>query len=844
MSNHKSILILLALIYCSVFYAQNETGLLFKSTYINKDQRTSLHLTSNSKFVFNSYFSLEFYIRLQERGDKFGYICRIINGENSNFDILLNNSFGEDPNLNLVVGKTNLFKLPLTNSHFRLKTWNRIKLTLDKNNKTLIFRVNDTISTLKYTYPSNRDLDVCFGMNQSPPFITSDVASIILKNVAVSFKPDEIKYLWKLNKHGQNIVYDDNHSKEAKVLNPIWLIDSHILWGNHKQLNFPSKVFTVFDEDKTLYLISTNKIYKYNLLDGVITEYRFSPAIPINSLSNQFIFNTRKRQIEYYDFEFSKPVISHFNFSTKSWDVSIVHKNGPSYQHHNLFYSPIDSSVFQIFGYGFHLYRSDVKKLTAEGKLLSKSFLPVISPRYLSAVGVKDSLLYIYGGVGNQNGRQEFGTQLYNDLYCVNLRNLQVTKKWGREITDKNEIAARTLVLDSASRKGYALFFNPTRFSSYLILNEIDLQNPITHSLADTIPYYFQDTESEASLFYSKPLQKLFTVTIHKSENNFFHLNVYEISYPVFSANDVLQSVHNKYYWWYLGIIFLFLCLIAFLYLRLRNRKKTNNVTLQKNVLNDNDIKELLSQTSNETKMPGIHLLGGFQVIDKNNHDITGEFTPVMKQILSLIILYTCKDGKGISNVKLKDILWYDKSEESARNNRSVNISKIRLLLSSISNFEISNENSYWSIEFKDDAYCDYVQSLLLISDLQKNKNINSEQLISVLSIISSGELLPNIQEDWMDKFKSGYSNLVIDVLLSLKDHVNLIENPKLLIVIADTILVLDTLNEDAILLKCKALVKIGRVKIAKDVFDSFNKEYKLLMNEEFSKSFDNFIKQ
>lgn len=76
---------------------------------------------------------------------------------------------------------------------------------------------------------------------------------------------------------------------------------------------------------------------------------------------------------------------------------------------------------------------------------------------------------------------------------------------------------------------------------------------------------------------------------------------------------------------------------------------------------------------------PGIYMLNGFQVINRDLKDITGKFTPIMRQLLSVIILYSNQNNKGISNIKLKELLWYDKSEESFSNNRSVNIRKIRL---------------------------------------------------------------------------------------------------------------------------------------------------------------------
>jgi len=127
---------------------------------------------------------------------------------------------------------------------------------------------------------------------------------------------------------------------------------------------------------------------------------------------------------------------------------------------------------------------------------------------------------------------------------------------------------------------------------------------------------------------------------------------------------------------------------------------------------------------------------------------------------------------------------------------------------------------------------------------LLKNKaEVTESNVKALLEMISAGDLLPNIQEDWMDNFKAEYSNQVLDVLLLIIDHKSIAENTKLLLNIADVILSLDTLNEEAIKLKCVSLVKMGRIKIARDIFSSFCKEYKLVLNQDFDCTFENLIK-
>ncbi|MCQ4917106.1 hypothetical protein NE451_21890, partial [Bacteroides nordii] len=65
-----------------------------------------------------------------------------------------------------------------------------------------------------------------------------------------------------------------------------------------------------------------------------------------------------------------------------------------------------------------------------------------------------------------------------------------------------------------------------------------------------------------------------------------------------------------------------------------------------------------------------ILFLDGFHVWDKNGIDITKSITPILKQLLILIIIYSVNNKKGISNVTLLELLWFDKMDESAQNNR------------------------------------------------------------------------------------------------------------------------------------------------------------------------------
>ena len=50
-----------------------------------------------------------------------------------------------------------------------------------------------------------------------------------------------------------------------------------------------------------------------------------------------------------------------------------------------------------------------------------------------------------------------------------------------------------------------------------------------------------------------------------------------------------------------------------------------------------------------------IVFFGGFQIFDKKGNDITGKFSPLIKELFLILWLYTHKNNKGISSQKLKE---------------------------------------------------------------------------------------------------------------------------------------------------------------------------------------------
>jgi len=235
-----------------------------------------------------------------------------------------------------------------------------------------------------------------------------------------------------------------------------------------------------------------------------------------------------------------------------------------------------------------------------------------------------------------------------------------------------------------------------------------------------------------------------------------------------------------------------------------------------------------------------IFLFGDLQLFTPDGNEITKYFTPLLKELFLVILLYSVKWDRGVSSEKLNEILWFDKSEKSARNNRAVNIAKLKSLLDKMGHCHFSKDTGYWKIEIDYQAIMvDYHNYLNIVSN--KNK-LNKQKIIQLTHITQRGNFLSNIEYEWLDTFKSEVSNEIIDCYIQFAGSVPLADDPEFLIKLANDIFYFDPVNEEAMILKCKALFHIGKHLLAKNTFEIFNKEYKAIYGEAFERDFHSIL--
>lgn len=252
-----------------------------------------------------------------------------------------------------------------------------------------------------------------------------------------------------------------------------------------------------------------------------------------------------------------------------------------------------------------------------------------------------------------------------------------------------------------------------------------------------------------------------------------------------------------------------------------------------------NKIRSLDQAVISKPESNYIQLFGDFKVLDKDGNEITSQFTPKLKQLFLIILLYSQRNRNGISTSELTDILWQGHSTQSAKNSRGVTIRKLRLILESLDTVQINFHIDRWAMAFSGPVYCDYVECLKL---LKREKIHDTDFNLKFYHLIQEGELFKGESYDWLDDFKGFVGNNIVDILLKFVNELNLERDDDLIIRLTDRILITDPVNDQALAFKLKILIRQNNYNLARFTYDRFCALYEEMYGEKFSQKFEEII--
>ena len=832
-----SILIFVTNVYCQ------ETqlfGLYFSSHEVNLDKRTSLNLTPNNPFEFSKGFSIEFEASFRPKDGYYGYVFRIIGDNRENIDFIANTA-SQKSNFWLVVGDQILISYKWSEIFGQnFNKWMKIRLDVDRPNAMLAITLNGIRHEKKITKISGfRNYEIVFGACKKASFQSTDVAPMSLKNIQIYNYKNQLFREWKLAKHDDGKVYDEVAKAEATVENPKWLIDKHVRWTHLRDFKVNKLLGVAKDEDHNrLFFVNEKGVYVVNVVTLTTDTILFEGgSLYTDTLGRQIIYNKYKNELWSYDF--NNDNISRFDFRKKKWSIEGGKSKDSDFAHQNKVISPVDSSLVTFFGYGQYTYKAVINHYN----LLSHRWEKVdrsdeIEPRYLSGADLmNDHEMLVFGGYGSKSGRQELSPDFYYDLFSFDLRDFSFKKIWNLATPSSPFVPCETLIYNNQANCFYALIYDKGRFKTSLRLARFDLDKPVCHLYNDSIPYDFLDVESGATLMTNSDKSSIIAVTYHNSD-----ISVNSIACPLLMENEVHQNTPVlKFGGLGKALIFVLMGLLGTLaYFSLKKQKRKSEKLSSYTQLEHHGIDPIAP--SEKRKISAIHFMGGFQIFDSKGNNSTPAFSPTLKQLFIIIFLHTIKDGKGVSSSKLDEVLWYDKTGDSTRNNRNVNISKLRAILEPVSGLRITNENSFWRIDLERSVFCDYITVLTLLKSTRSGSMAETD-IRKLISFLSFGEFLPDIRYEWFDSFKAEFANEIIDRLSELFKEKIVTDSLSLKYHLAECILVYDPLNDEALATKCSVLYQAGKKGIAKNLYDSYCREYKQMLGTSYPVSFNDIVK-
>jgi len=773
---------------------------------------------------------LELSFDIYNRPDNvFGCIFRILTDSGENIDLMYTVDLDDHRHPILVTGDE-VHEIPCD---IPPDTWIPVRITLNPKSGQVDVDYGGTLLQLRDAGTKGaKAFRIAFGLCQFAGYTLSDVASVNLRDIRIR-RGDRLIRHWALARHAGDICYDEVAGAPAVVKNPQWLIDQYVSFRPVFSHSFEDIPSVTFDDYDAFYMADGDEpIHVWHADTDAFTEIPVAGGHNPANYPNQ-LFYVAGGHDWLTAFNLDEGLFSTFDFTTRRWNNEVVPTRDHDYWNNTNTWEPEIHALYSFGGYGHYHFRNElIVSYLEHPELNRRAVLEDITPRYAMTSYIVDTLLYVFGGRGNPSGKQELSPKNYYDLYAVDTRDFTVRKLWDMGQSPFGDfISSENFVYNWANGDFYLL----SDLDGFTLL-KLRSETPGLEKMSLPIPPKRNAQYIYLNLWHSYAKDKLYALVLQAQVDNRTDVDIYEINYPPLPVSMILQEGkeeaaaerNNHRVPWILWFTVLMAAILAAYYRSHRSsfRKKTVEAEMEE---------AYSPQVQHyDFGLSSVSFFGGFRVMDKDGKDITGQFTPTLKSLLILLILHT-QQSQGISSQRINNLLWSYKMDDTANNNRNVYMSKLRGLLEEVGDVRILNQNKLWSIDFGEGVLCDYLEACRLFGEGAAGEDVDR-----LLELLLKGPMLPNTEIDWVDGFKSAFSNHTIDFLLRQLRRKDLPDAT--LLQAANTIFQHDFLNEDALRAKVSILRRQNKTGLAKTVYDSFCKEYRKSLGVDYPVPFKELI--
>ena len=810
-------------------------GLHIVSYPAHSDEFTGLAL-EDGKAIPVKGKTLKMSFNLFNRPDNvFGCIFRIITDKGDNVDLMYTADLQDARKLILVTGD----QVHFIATEIPMEQWFPVRIGLNTKDGTIDLDYNGAKFSVRDAGTKGaKTFRISFGLCQLAGYTLGDVASVNVRDIDLSLNGKPFR-TWECARHAGDLCYDELDGVPARALNPQWMIDSYISFKPVFAHSFESIPSITFDDKDKFYLTCPDEpIHVFSTTDGTLTEVPVRGGYNPANFPNQLLYVAGHHHwLTAYNLD--EGLFSKFDFKSGRWENEKEPEQDHYFWNNTNTWEPRVHALYSFGGYGHYHFRNELIVTYLESP--EKNFqttVEEITPRYAATSYIVDSLLYVFGGRGNPSGKQELSPKNYYDLYTINTHTLEVNKLWDMGASPYGDfISSENFVYNWANGDFYLL----SNLDGFTLL-KLRPETPGVERMSLPIPPKRNAQYTYVNIWHSYELEKIYAAILQAQVDGHTDVEVYEIDYPPIPVSMILQEGYDKPagteksgLWWKVLLIVAGVLLAGdYVWYRfLRNRKPRRKPAV-KELAGEREERYEPEHLYYDFSRSSVNFFGGFRVTDQEGNDVSAQFTPTVKALLILLIVSTAKSG-GIASQKINHLLWSYKPDDTANNNRNVYMSKLRGLLEGVGDIRIQNQNKLWSIAFEGDTQCDYLEALRLFRE-----GTGEEDVDRLLELLLKGQMLPNTELDWIDEYKSAFSNATIDFLCRQLRREDLTD--KAILQAANTIFQHDFLNEDALQAKIRILCKENKPGLAKTIYDNFCKEYRKSLGVDYTVPFKDMI--
>ena len=539
--------------------------------------------------------------------------------------------------------------------------------------------------------------------------------------------------------------------------------------------------------------------------------------------------------------------VAALDLNNQEWKQTGVAALPVQLHHHDGFWDETTGKYLVFGGFGNKRFNNTFLEYDIEGDrwdTLSYSGDRII-PRYFSGMAVNKNRehIYVFGGMGNESGEQSVGRNYLHDLYLLDRKQQSVRRLW-QNASDHRLVVARDMILTPDEKYIYALCYPEYLSDTYLQLYRLTVDDGTMKALGDSIPMRSEEIMTNANLYYNSLTHEYYCTTTEFDKKGHTVIRTYVLSAPPVSLDEIRSygsrsSLEIRWLWIMAGIGVLLLA-GGVLFVRKKRGKQRNAVLESSSVLMSPPVgrepdksvqgKETLAKEDFESSLVrpnAVYLFGPFTVIDRNGRDITHLFSSRLRQVFIYILLHSTHNG--VLSASLNEVFWPDKPDDKVKNLKGVTINQIRKNLAELDGVELVHDKGYFRLVFTD-CYCDYFRFRTLK---------NAEEVENELGILlMRGKFLDGMDAGMMDHFKQKVEEFLSSFLPLEIERLYHQHKYDAVIRFCNVLFRVDPVNELALAYGMHALNHTGSSQEAILQYSLFVREYRQMMNEEYSTSY------